>query len=478
MGNKNFYQLSNKEMMTEAIIRNSFEYIEVIGKGGFGKVWKVYNKKYKKEYAMKEMFKKRIIDTNSEKAILSERELLGRMYHLFIVNMQFAYQDKDILYLGLDLLKGGDLRYHLCINKRFTEEQTQFFAACIILGLEYIHSNNIIHRDIKPENLILDYKGYLKITDFGIAKDYAPDNYKETSGTPGYMSPEVLSCLNHSFTADYYALGIICFECMFGGRPFKSRSRKEVKEEVILSHIDIKESDVPKGWSFNAADFINKLLIKQPNNRLGYKGIHELKNHPWLKFYNWKDLYLEKIKSPYIPHGQCNFDPFYCNYIEKLDEKTKERYEQIVNSLTYATVFNNYGMFNRQIPSFNSKVENECIDPHRIFSLLEEKEKKAFDIQFEKKIAHHNRKAVSLTENQLNKITNDITTQQSTKASCTNVNNNTDNNNCNINEKRSRNKNNNNILGDGLTKKKIVHKSHYSMYNFDYFTKNLTHKKA
>ena len=101
--------------------------------------------------------------------------------------------------------------------------------ACITLGLEYCHTNNIIHRDIKPENLVLDKKGYVKITDFGIAKKYEKDNSKETSGTPGYMAPEVMCSQNHSFAVDYFALGVIGYEFMKGVRPDNGKCRKEIK---------------------------------------------------------------------------------------------------------------------------------------------------------------------------------------------------------------------------------------------------------
>jgi serine/threonine protein kinase len=137
--------------------------------------------------------------------------------------MIFAFQDFENLYLVMDLLTGGDLRYHVSRHKKFTEEQTsiliiklEFFVCCILLGLEYIHTNNIIHRDIKPENLVLDDKGYVRITDFGIAKFYQKENSSETSGTPGYMSPEVMCAQNHTIAVDYFALGVIAYEFMMG----------------------------------------------------------------------------------------------------------------------------------------------------------------------------------------------------------------------------------------------------------------------
>lgn len=134
----------------------------------------------------------------------------------------------------MDLLNGGDLRYHICRHRRFTEEQTSkfhgnqgvgFFIACLVAGLEYIHNKNIIHRDIKPENLVLDEEGtlgdlnsigYVRITDFGIARIWRPDNAQDTSGTPGYMAPEVMCRQNHGVSVDYFAVGVMAFECMFG----------------------------------------------------------------------------------------------------------------------------------------------------------------------------------------------------------------------------------------------------------------------
>ena len=114
------------------------------------------------------MSKVKIIDKKSQKSVLFERELLSRIRNSFIVNLIYSFQDSENLYLVMDFLKGGDLRYHICKNRHITEEQTKFFLGCLTLGLEYIHSHNLIHRDIKPENLLMDSMGYLRITDFGI----------------------------------------------------------------------------------------------------------------------------------------------------------------------------------------------------------------------------------------------------------------------------------------------------------------------
>lgn len=134
------------------------------------------------------------------------------------------------LYLIMDLLLGGDLRYHIARKRRFNEEITRFFIACLIHALEAVHAANIIHRDIKPENLVFDNDGYLRLTDFGVARILTPENASETSGTPGYMAPEVMCRQNHGLAADYFAVGVIAYECMQGRRPYVGRSRREIRE--------------------------------------------------------------------------------------------------------------------------------------------------------------------------------------------------------------------------------------------------------
>ena len=185
---------------------------------------------------MKEMSKAKIIDKHSENLILTERNLLMKINHPFIVNMHFSFQDNENVYLILDFLQGGDLRYHLCKKKIFTENETKFIIANIILGLEYIHFNRVIHRDIKPENIVLNSKGYAKITDFGIAK-LLPENShyfnNDSSGTPGYMAPEALCNQNQSYVEDYFALGVICYEMITGTRPYIGKNRKEIKEKIL-----------------------------------------------------------------------------------------------------------------------------------------------------------------------------------------------------------------------------------------------------
>ena len=335
--------------------RNMFEFITVIGKGGFGKVWKVQYKKTKEYFALKEMSKRKILDKKSEKSINSERKFLSILNHPFIVNIHYAFQDNDNLYLVMDMLSGGDLRYHCSRYRTFSEEQTRFFIACIIYSLEYIHFNNVIHRDIKPENLVLDDKGYVRVTDFGIAKYNTADNSSETSGTPGYMSPEVMNAENHSFPADFFAIGIIGYEFLMGYRPYNGKNRKEIKEKIFSEKVIITPEQKQKGWSDDVIDFINKLLERNKNLRLGCnKGAQELKEHEWLKYYPWEELEQKILPAPFIPEPIDNFDKSYCQSEEKITEETKIRYKKIYSSDAYQSAFMDF-YFNKDNKKFIRK---------------------------------------------------------------------------------------------------------------------------
>ena len=145
---------------------------------------------------MKRISKLKSLEENSYKDIINERNLLAKLNHPFLVQMHFSFQDENYLYMINNLMRGGDLRFWYSKKIFFSEKQCKFIISCIILGLEYLHSNKIIHRDLKPENILFDKKGFIHITDFGIAKNLGNlengDGIIDTSGTPGYMSPETI----------------------------------------------------------------------------------------------------------------------------------------------------------------------------------------------------------------------------------------------------------------------------------------------
>ena len=276
----------------------------------------------------------KILDCKNLKNIKNERDLLSQLNHPFIVNLHFSFQNTNYLYLILDLYTGGDLRYHLFHKNYFEEIQTKFIISNIILGLEYCHSNLIIHRDIKPENIILDNNGYTHITDFGIAMQQSK-NATQVSGTPAYMAPEALFGKAQTIVSDYYSLGVLTFELIFGVKPYNGKNREEIKEKVKNKEIVLnkRSKNIKEKLSKESIDFISKLMQSDPNKRLGYLGgINDIKKHPWLININWKELYNFKLKAPFIPSGYNNYEVQFVTKKIKIGDDTEQRYEDIINS--------------------------------------------------------------------------------------------------------------------------------------------------
>ena len=244
----------------------------------------------------------------------------------------------------MDLLLGGDLRYHIARKRKFNEDQTKFFIACLVHALDSVHSANIIHRDIKPENLVFDNEGYLRLTDFGVARINAKDNSKETSGTPGYMAPEVMCRKHHGPASDYFAVGVIAYECMMGRRPYVGRTRKEIREQVLCRQVQIKRNDIPEGWSIESADFINRCLQRNPQHRLGAgKQAEELKEHAWFEHFDWNLLACRRMKSPYVPDISVdNFDQNHVNNTEWKDAEQVAAIEETLKQEEVQAVFSVY----------------------------------------------------------------------------------------------------------------------------------------
>lgn len=195
--------------------------------------------------------------------MLSEREILSRIRHAFVANIYFAFQDNDYLYLAVELVTGADLGYHMK-KRKFKEVQAKFIIASIIVSLEYLHNNNILHRNVQPSNVLIDKKGYVKLSDFVLARELTEHNASDTSGSPDYMAPEIMCRQNYSFSSDYYALGVIGYQMMLRRMPYQGVTRKEIIDQIKTKQMQLKKHEIPEGWSLESADFINKCLQRKP----------------------------------------------------------------------------------------------------------------------------------------------------------------------------------------------------------------------
>ena len=332
---------------------DDFKFIYVIGKGGYGKVWKVQDRITGRFYALKQMMKAKIILEGSETSVLRERIFLAQMHSPFIVNLLLSFQNHHNLFLLMELLTGGDLRFHLInYNFYFTETQVKFLLSNIILGLEYIHSKGIVHRDLKPENVIFNTQGYLKISDFGIACYKKKLDKKDDSGTPAYMAPETILGQKQDYSVDFYSLGVLAYELVKGRVPYDSNDREEIIEMMKEGEIDLKSDAKLKISNSNFfLDFTTKLLRKNPKERLGYKnGEEELKKHSFFTGINWDLIQKMKFKSPIydviqyskIKHGYIQelFDHEYCNRTQGLPSELAKAYLKITRKKDYDIYFN------------------------------------------------------------------------------------------------------------------------------------------
>ncbi|CAD6190660.1 unnamed protein product [Caenorhabditis auriculariae] len=277
-----------------------FDYLTTIGKGSFGRVFQVRHKASNKIYAMKVLSKEHIRKKNEVKHVMAERNVLKEnFHHPFLVSLHYSFQNKEKLYFVLDHLNGGELFSHLQKEKHFSESRSRFYAAIIACALGFLHEKNIIYRDLKPENLLLDERGYLVLTDFGLCKQGMVGN-KTTStfcGTPEYLAPEIISKKPYDKTVDWWCLGSVLYEFLFGLPPFYSRDHNEMYERIVHQPLKMKHQ-----VSAASSDIITGLLQKDRTKRLGCQNdFKDIRDHPFFMPIDWEKLRNREIKAPFTP---------------------------------------------------------------------------------------------------------------------------------------------------------------------------------
>ncbi|PNW86201.1 hypothetical protein CHLRE_02g076900v5 [Chlamydomonas reinhardtii] len=292
------------------------EFHRIIGTGQFGLVRVVRNIKTNEVYALKVMHKAPIVESKQIEHVINERKILEEACtHPFCVRLCGAYQDKASLYLLQEWVPGGELFHHLDVEGAFDEPTAMFYAANVLLALEFLHAKGIVYRDLKPENLLLDTQGYIKMADFGFAKYIGGDKTYTICGTPDYQAPEVIMRRGTTKAADYWALGVLIFEMLVGDPPFKSLTGDpwDTFRRTLSGRFY-----VPNFISDQAADLIFKLLQVNPDKRLGSDkrlGAEEIKRHRWFSRIDWRALEQKKLPSPFRPRVRnpldtSNFDNF------------------------------------------------------------------------------------------------------------------------------------------------------------------------
>ncbi|KAI7871842.1 kinase-like domain-containing protein [Spinellus fusiger] len=291
---------------------SQFQSLSVIGKGSFGKVRIVHHIERKDErYAMKCISKSHCIQMNAVRNILRERAILEQLDHPLVCNMRFAFQDADTLYMVMDLMLGGDMRFHMS-RHTLSENVIRCWMAELICSVKYLHSQGFVHRDIKPDNLLLDQEGHVHLSDFNIACSMPRCGLLSSrSGTAVYFAPEIFRGCGYNESVDWWSVGITFYECIYGKRPWKgSEKNKDLANTVLRGSISYPTHNGKHQVSSNCISVLQGLLAYDPNHRLGYgqEGWHALVHHPFFHSIDWQAINSRKATPLFRPSSQVNYD--------------------------------------------------------------------------------------------------------------------------------------------------------------------------
>ncbi|XP_022091450.1 3-phosphoinositide-dependent protein kinase 1-like isoform X2 [Acanthaster planci] len=272
--------------------RQDFKFGKILGEGSYSEVVLATEIATGNKYAIKVLVKRHIFREKKEKYVMREREVLSKLDHPFFVKLYFTFQDKEKLYFGLSLAQRGELLPYIQKLGSFDENATRFYAAEVVLALEYLHNMGIIHRDLKPENILLNEDMHIQITDFGTVK-ILDANAKEVRansfvGTAQYVSPELLTEKCAMKSSDLWALGCLVYQLLAGLPPFRASNEYMIFQKIIKL-----EYEFPEGFPEKAKDLVSRLLVLDPLKRIGCEdcgGFPELKDHPFFEGVNWDNL--------------------------------------------------------------------------------------------------------------------------------------------------------------------------------------------
>lgn len=348
-----FLRLRRTKMLLE-----DFTTVKVIGKGAFGEVRLVQKNDSGKIYAMKTLLKREMVKRDQLAHVKAERDVLAGSDSPWVVSLYYSFQDLQYLYLIMEFLPGGDLMTMLIRWQVFTEDITRFYMAECVLAIEAIHKLGYIHRDIKPDNILIDVRGHIKLSDFGLStgfhKTHDSNYYKKllekagrhsqlapnqltslqgeggrnsvmvdaihltmlnrqqmqtwrklrrlmaylTVGTPDYIAPEIFVQQGYGQECDWWLLGAIMFECLIGWPPFCSETPHETYRKIMNWRETLQ---IPQDVHLlpEAEDLIRRLLLSSEDRIGRFEGAIELKRHPFFRGVDWNTI--RHVDAPFIP---------------------------------------------------------------------------------------------------------------------------------------------------------------------------------
>ncbi|XP_066250537.1 serine/threonine-protein kinase N isoform X3 [Euwallacea similis] len=285
-----------------AMTAEHFRLISVLGRGHFGKVILSQYKNTGEYFAIKALKKGDIIARDEVESLLSEKrifEVANSIRHPFLVNLFACFQTDAHVCFVMEYAAGGDLMMHIHADV-FSETRAVFYAACVVLGLQYLHENKIIYRDLKLDNLLLDTEGYVKIADFGLCKEGMGfgDRTGTFCGTPEFLAPEVLTETSYTRAVDWWGLGVLIFEMLVGESPFPGDDEEEVFDSIVNDEVRY-----PRFLSLESIAIMRRLLRKSPDRRLGSseRDAEDVKKQAFFRHIQWEELLHRRVPPPFVP---------------------------------------------------------------------------------------------------------------------------------------------------------------------------------
>uniref|UniRef100_A0A674CSW8 protein kinase C n=1 Tax=Salmo trutta TaxID=8032 RepID=A0A674CSW8_SALTR len=286
-----------------------FKCVAVLGRGHFGKVLLAEYKSTGEMFAIKALKKGDIVARDEVDSLMCEKrifETVNSVRHPFLVNLFACFQTQEHVCFVMEYAAGGDLMMHIHADV-FSEPRAIFYAACVVLGLQFLHEHEIVYRDLKLDNLLLDTEGYVKIADFGLCKEGMGfrDRTSTFCGTPEFLAPEVLTETSYTRAVDWWGLGVLIFEMLVGESPFPGDDEEEVFDSIVNDEVRY-----PRFLSTEAISVMRRLLRRSPERRLGAgeRDAEEVKKHLFFRNMDWNGLLAKKVKPPFVPTIQDSND--------------------------------------------------------------------------------------------------------------------------------------------------------------------------
>uniref|UniRef100_A0A8C1WXK4 protein kinase C n=1 Tax=Cyprinus carpio TaxID=7962 RepID=A0A8C1WXK4_CYPCA len=286
-----------------------FKCVAVLGRGHFGKVLLAEYSITGEMFAIKALKKGDIVARDEVESLMCEKrifETVNSVRHPFLVNLFACFQTKEHVCFVMEYAAGGDLMMHIHADV-FSEPRATFYAACVVLGLQFLHEHEIVYRDLKLDNLLLDTEGFVKIADFGLCKEGMgyQDRTSTFCGTPEFLAPEVLTETSYTRAVDWWGLGVLIFEMLVGESPFPGDDEEEVFDSIVNDEVRY-----PRFLSTEAISIMRRLLRRNPERRLGAgeRDAEDVKKHLFFRNIDWDGLLAKKVKPPFVPVIQSSSD--------------------------------------------------------------------------------------------------------------------------------------------------------------------------